>query len=105
MSVNTKIDAQLAAALDDMLEEVAEEYCDDLADFLYEHHRITGLLAESIGYERVGPGEVNAGSDVPYAGMFEAKTGAVAKFTDEWQPKGGTVAVSAVKKAVNAKVP
>ncbi|MEO2090705.1 MAG: hypothetical protein ABGY75_14565 [Gemmataceae bacterium] len=92
-------DAKIARMLDDILEEVAAEYCDDLSDYLYHHHRITGLLAESIGYERVGPGEVDAGSDVPYAGLFEAKTGAVAKFTDQWQPKGGQVAVNAGRKA------
>ncbi len=101
---NTKIDTQIAAALDAMLEEVAQEYCDDLDDFLYENHRITGLLADSITYERVGPGEVDAGSNVPYAGLFEARTGAVAKFTDGWQPKGGQVAVTAGKKAANAKL-
>jgi hypothetical protein len=98
------VDAQLAAALDDMLEEVAAEYCDDLSDFLFENHRITGLLAESIGYERVGPGAVDAGSGVPYAGLFEAKTGAVEQFTEGWQPKGGTVAVNAAKKAVSQRL-
>lgn len=98
------VETQIAAALDAMLEEVAAEYCDDLADFLYENHRITGLLADSIGYERVGPGAVDAGSGVPYAGLFETKTGAVEKFTDGWQPKSGQVAVNAAKKAVSQRV-
>lgn len=99
MKANTKIDAKITAALDEILEEVAEEYCDDLSDFLSREHRITGLLADNITHERVGPGEVNAGSDVPYAGLFEARTGAVAKFTEEWQPEGGRVAVTAGRKA------
>lgn len=99
------IETRLYSALQDTLETVAQEYCDDLGQFLYEHHRITGLLAASIGYERVGPDEVVAGSDVPYAGFFEAKTGAVEKFTDEWQPKAGTVAVTAGKTAAAKRLP
>jgi hypothetical protein len=100
-----QMDRRLMASLTEMLEKVATEYCDDLGQFLYVNHRITGLLASSIGYERISPVEVNAGSNVPYAGYFEAKTGAVLNFTNQWQPRAGDVAVRVVKKVVNKNLP
>lgn len=100
-----RLAALLQAALDDTLKEIAEEYCDDLSQHLRQTHRVTGLLAESIGYEVTGPGEVIAGSSVPYAGYFEARTGAVEAFTDDWQREGGTVAVRAGQKAAARRLP
>ena len=50
----------------------ARRFEKDLRAFLDEHHHRSGLLASSIATEAGADGEAVVGSDVPYAGFFEA---------------------------------
>lgn len=87
------------------VQQIARRFERDLRAFLDANHHRTGLLAGSIHTEAGPDGQAVVGSDVPYAGFFEGKTGAVAKFTADWLQRGAADAAKAGKAAANRSLP
>lgn len=94
----------LEQVMGDTTEELARTYCSDLRQYLWDNHRITGLLSESIDYEMISETEAVAGSSVPYAGFFERKTGAVETFAEMWLTKARKEAVKAAVRAAKRRI-
>lgn len=86
----------ISKTIDDILQAVAEDFAQDLHDYIWENHRVTGKLADSIKATQDGDGEWSVGSDLPYATLFESCTGAVADFTDRWMESRGQTVVANV---------
>lgn len=87
--ITLKIEKTIAATV----KGVAEKYAEDLREFLWHNHRITGDLALSLEVTAAPNGQsADVSSDMPYAGLFERKTGAVLKFTTAWASRGGKAA-------------
>lgn len=85
----------------------AVEFEEDLREFLHREHSRSGLMASSL-YTVADSDGAAVASDVPYAKHFEAQTGAVEGFAEQWGKwgkKGGAVAAAAGKQAAQRVLP